>query len=1085
MAKPTPQQERVALRRSLYAPANARKNKLPTQAFLRAAEFGDLPAVRSMALDCSAELSGLRCKNFLECDPHHLVDSAHYLNNTERKNLKYQSTELPELLNAIGSVQVLPPKLGHSASSPLDDPPKKRPETPALAKTKGITGRLARSENNLTRLASTLAGRSHVCEAAKSQPQLIWEKARRGEQALPALAKALRSERIAVRATQMNPKLLRISEPQIRKIMPTLVSICGGAEQAAYAVVWRPELLELEAASSLRESLQAASSFFGNLKDALFLLGQTTAPPSVKVIARQFCREYVVGEYFLMDGASVDDRPVWCKPAVQMKSLGSRARDVYLIYCQKGVVGLDTMHPCWTFTTNYSPSLKKYDYCDPQIRGWAETSVKSPDQVLPGDWHFPAEAHKTQVPGLWPADPYVRSEDGGQQRPVWLCTHPPRQLRDTFDMLRFATGLVWLTRESENVELLGHVVKNDPVYSGSSKISFLDCADFAHIRRWSYLRLPHTTASGTVVKLRAWEPIEICMLFCMDDTNQLEAGEVELLQKADFRAMPEGSIAKSFPTLHGATAPVSKVVWARTFASGMLEFPVPVGPQGLPMMFIRAHIAAHVLGTRPCHEVRLLAGEDIYLSDPDIAKDPMDATALPKPKPVMYHFVSPGELGYTGYSLFKGPAASQHCGSSQVQMRLESMEVLSVAMLLFPLPKMEVEQLEEPIAAPKADAKKRPSKSSRQGSKASSPPEAPVVPATTQEAQAAEAEVKIATPPAWIHASGWQDLPQKLHASVRASPESEKITCIQVFTKTVQSGEVLEVPGCGPDFFALFLFKQLSPQRPDLLRHLIMREPNLLTSGQQFGFFFSHLREELGDVLAQRILCQDLTSIIPPGPRGSLRCQAPATIWPKLCQHGTEEEIKQWIYERKVEILAQETGAESACRILASSTAAAIPAPQLQQRCATLRALLPTEELGPVLEAAAELLQMEAHSLQGSFDTIQEHLGSDEAFKALRENSRLFTLHTELIHFFQVLNEKFADHELRQLYDKAASEWVKWPNFVGRADEEIHTWQGRLVALFRHGRCQERVRNFGAGAYGAAALAQSSGLIPEIPPLID
>lgn len=123
MAKPTPQQERVALRRSLYAPANARKNKLPTQAFLRAAEFGDLPAVRSMALDCSAELSGLRCKNFLECDPHHLVDSAHYLNNTERKNLKYQFTELPELLNAIGSVQVLPPKLGHSASSPLDDPP--------------------------------------------------------------------------------------------------------------------------------------------------------------------------------------------------------------------------------------------------------------------------------------------------------------------------------------------------------------------------------------------------------------------------------------------------------------------------------------------------------------------------------------------------------------------------------------------------------------------------------------------------------------------------------------------------------------------------------------------------------------------------------------------------------------------------------------------------------------------------------------------------------------------------------------------------------------------------------------------------
>ncbi len=34
--------------------------------------------------------------------------------------------------------------------------------------------------------------------------------------------------------------------------------------------------------------------------------------------------------------------------------------------------------------------------------------MKSPDQLEAGDWHFPAEDHKTQVPGLWPADPYVR-----------------------------------------------------------------------------------------------------------------------------------------------------------------------------------------------------------------------------------------------------------------------------------------------------------------------------------------------------------------------------------------------------------------------------------------------------------------------------------------------------------------------------------------------------------------------------------------------------------------------------------------------------------------------------------------------------
>ena len=47
--------------------------------------------------------------------------------------------------------------------------------------------------------------------------------------------------------------------------MTTLVSICGGAEQAAYAIVWRPELLELESAASLRESLQAMRDHVGSL----------------------------------------------------------------------------------------------------------------------------------------------------------------------------------------------------------------------------------------------------------------------------------------------------------------------------------------------------------------------------------------------------------------------------------------------------------------------------------------------------------------------------------------------------------------------------------------------------------------------------------------------------------------------------------------------------------------------------------------------------------------------------------------------------------------------------------------------------
>ena len=42
-------------------PTNLEHPALP-EAFLRAAEFGDLTAVRSLALEANAELSGLRCK---------------------------------------------------------------------------------------------------------------------------------------------------------------------------------------------------------------------------------------------------------------------------------------------------------------------------------------------------------------------------------------------------------------------------------------------------------------------------------------------------------------------------------------------------------------------------------------------------------------------------------------------------------------------------------------------------------------------------------------------------------------------------------------------------------------------------------------------------------------------------------------------------------------------------------------------------------------------------------------------------------------------------------------------------------------
>ncbi|CAJ1348445.1 unnamed protein product [Effrenium voratum] len=957
-------------------------------------------------------------------------------------------------VKAPSSVKALPPMLGRSASKPLADEAdrtKVRAVTPALAKTSGISGRLARSENNLTRLASTLQARSHVMEAAKSQPQLLWEQARLGEQALPALARVLKSERLAVKATKMRPELLRYTESQIRKIMPTLVSLCGGAQEAAYAISARPELLEIEGAHVLRDSLQAVSSFFGNLKDALYMLGQTTAPPSLRVVARQFCREFMVGQYFLVEGAQVDDRPVWRKPAVAMRHLGSKATDVYLIYCQKGVVGSDTMKPCWTFTTNYTPALKKYDYCDPSILGWAETSVKSPDQTEPGDWHFPEEKHKTQVPGLWPADRYVACQGHQGAWGPWLCATDSMEMRRGFDHLRMALGLAWLQPEAESEGaargpcLLGHLVKNDPVFQGSKTLSFLDLADFAHIRRWQFLQLPADTSTGKL-KMIAWEPIEVCMLFLAEDAESERD-----LQRADFRIMPEGA-AKSLPKLKGAE--VQPSVWARTFQSGPFELPVPAGKTP-PLVFIHSKISAHVQGTRPCQMAKLQAGEEVYLPEPEEdAPEALDVTLLPKPKPVMFQLVSPGELGYTGYSLFKGPPCAQLCEQSEVQMRIESMERLSVAMLLFPRPSEGLEA--EPLAPPPGNAASR--ANSKTGSKnpaASNPSSAP--------RSVQVSKVECAEPPCWIREDGWAVQPQKVATSVQTEA-GLKVTCTHLYTNTLEPGNALEVPGCGASFFCLFLFKQLSPERPDTLRQLLLREPALLTKDRQVDSLVRQLRQDLGDSLARAALTQKLDE------------------WPKLCQTATDSELARWVYDQKVAALGQEVGC--AREILGRLGERPVAAPLLLDRCQALRKICESRSLDQVLQELPELLTVESNSLLGSFETLQSHLGQSDALASAEAHLRLLMLQDQLGHFFSILLETFSGADLRELHDKATREWVKWPSIVERSDHEIHSWRGRLAALFRHGKSAARVQNFGAAPYGTAALAQAAGEIPEIPPLL-
>jgi hypothetical protein len=90
-------------------------------------------------------------------------------------------------------------------------------------------------------------------------------------------------------------------------------------------------------------------------------------------------------------------------------------------------------------------------------------------------------------------------------------------------------------------------------------------------------------SKGLKENLRLPELVSTCF-------NNLQVYPQEMLKTNGFLRVPTKFLPKN---------PMTWTIFHAIEASGMLEFPVPVGPQGLPMIFIRAHIAAHVLGKRP------------------------------------------------------------------------------------------------------------------------------------------------------------------------------------------------------------------------------------------------------------------------------------------------------------------------------------------------------------------------------------------------------------------------------------------------------------------------------------------------------
>ena len=453
-------------------------------------------------------------------------------------------------------------------------------------------------------------------------------------------------------------------------------------------------------------------------------------------------------------------------------------------------------------------------------------------------------------------------------------------------------------------------------------------------------------------------------------------------------------------------SPVKMQVWARTYPRGLAEIPIPLGPCKLPpLVFVHSQICALVQGTRPCLMAKPVQDEELYLADAAEAAD-VDATLLPKQKPVMYKFVSPGELGYTGYTLFKGPPCSQHCSPAETQMRIESTVQLRVALLLFPTPRCEEEEL--PVE-PRSSTKRNSSKE-RPPSKTSAPP-------STSPSKQAPMAAEDLPKPGWLQ-EGWEAISQKVATAV-VSPAGTQVKCIQAYAQTLEPGEVLTVPGCGPDFFAIFFFKQTAPERPDVVRPLLLREPALLAAGGHVEALLQQLSAELGDDMAREVLVAGAS----PSPqaafqkltfRGSAR-----TSWPRLCQQGTPEDIALWVYEHKVDVLAEITSETAAREILKSlgGLKAPVTVPLMKDRCATIRELLARTSISSILEGTPQLLTHGSTTLRESFRVVEENLGTMAARETMCSHPRLLMMDHQLAEFFSIMQDRFNDADLRHLQE--------------------------------------------------------------------
>ncbi|CAE8611229.1 unnamed protein product, partial [Polarella glacialis] len=748
---------------------------------------------------------------------------------------------------------------------------------------------------------------------------------------------------LAVEAVHRNPKLLQAEALKIKKVIPALMVSLGGPEEAAYALATRPELLELARPVGIKESVKVVCDSLCNMQAALTMVAHTNAPPSIKVCARMFCREDLVGEHFKVDGGQVDGRPVWCKPASSMAFLRHKAKDVFIIYSAVGVPGMNGENEgagCWTFTESYDSSRSKSlkGTCDSGILGWAFSDRDSPDQVpgpqIPhGHWHFRQEGKPAIA---WECDPHVEVEDGGFQRGAWFAANQPPELRHSFTVLKECIGLVW--REAEHgvaANFVASPLLKDLVHSGGTAI-FKDLGGFKPANGFVYIQLPADLPSdASPLVLTAWEPVQILLLYCNSPevaapaaeavaqpvpakggkgkgdpageappTQPPEPSVAELLEGEGYRKLSEHMPVDPLPELIGAPQ-LGPDIFVRGFPRGRAEVPLFLGPgRRPPLIFIRQQVSAISRGGTPCQMLKAKADEELFYEAVETAADKAaalvpvvevdkKAKAAPKKGEVVPEIeevqkvegkpciVSAGELGYTGFLFFRSKGMEDlSCEVDETQLNIDTLEKLKVAVAWFPVPP------------------ETPRKASPPGSKEASP--------EASRSHSKEEELPEPDLPDWVRLeNGWRPYESRIPLVIKLA-SGKLVTALHLCARDVEANQVFALPGSGSKWMALVMWKQTSANRQDTLRRLLLREPALLAAGDKVQHLVQRLRHQLGDSLARDVLTSGALALpangAMPATAGTIcHVGVDRTKWPKLCQVGDASAIDAWIFEHKIE----------------------------------------------------------------------------------------------------------------------------------------------------------------------------------------